>query len=172
MATHDPNTNREFARVLIKMGIGLIGLILVRLIVQNLPMVHDAGSIVPGKLTVLAGALMAIDTMLLSVLVTFGIELRGYLHGQFPAIPGLATMTIDLVCLITGGLAYADFKPLTRTWPSIKQAYTWTFLTLVAIPVIQMIVMLYRNRDEMASMFLQKLMAREKSDPVETAPMS
>jgi hypothetical protein len=151
------------------MGIGLVGLILVRLIVQNLPMVQDAGSIVPGKLTVLAGALMATDTMLLSVLVTFGIELRGYLHNQLPAIPGLATMAVDLVCLITAGLAYADFKPLTRTWPSIKQPYTWTFLALVAIPLIQMIVVLYRNRDQMAAMFLQKITAHERS-AAETTP--
>jgi hypothetical protein len=169
MATHDPKANREFARVVIKMGIGLVGLILVRLIVQNLPMVHDAGYIVSGKLTVLAGALMAIDTMLLSVLVTFGIELRGYLHGQFPAIPGAATMAVDLVCLITAGLAYEDFKPLTKTWPSIKQPYTWSFLALVAIPLIQMIVVLYRYRDQMAAVFLQKIMARERPT-TETTP--
>ena len=71
-----------FARVAVNLVIGVVGLVIVRLIAQSLPMFQDAGWIVAEKLTVLAGTLIVIDAMLLSVLVRFAIELRAYLAGR------------------------------------------------------------------------------------------
>ena len=45
-------TDKQPARVATNLAIGIVGLLLVRLITQLLPMFHDAGWIVEDKLTV------------------------------------------------------------------------------------------------------------------------
>ena len=137
----------QFARVAANLVIGVVGLVIVRLIAQNLPMFRDAGWMVEDKMTVLGGVLIVIDAMLLSVLVRFAIELRAYLLGRFAQIPGLGTMAATLVLLIAAALAYIDFKPLTTAWPAIAQFYVWGFFALAAILLIEMVVLLYRDRD-------------------------
>jgi hypothetical protein len=136
-----------FARVVANLVIGVLGLVSVRLIAENLPMFRDAGWIVEDKMTVLAGALIVIDALLLSVLVRFAIELRAYLLGRFAEIPGLGTMAATLVLLVTAAIAYIDFKPLTTAWPATAQFYVWGFFALAAILLIQIVVLLYRDRD-------------------------
>ena len=100
------------ARVAANLVIGVVGLVVVRLIAQALPMFQDAGWIVNDKITVLAGTLIVIDALLLSVLVRFAIELRAYLLNRFAEIPGLGTMAATLVLLVAAAIAYIDFKPL------------------------------------------------------------
>ena len=100
-----------FARVGANLVIGVVGLVIVRLIAQSLPMFQDAGWIVEDKMTVQAGALIVIDAMLLSVLVRFAIEIRTYLLVRCPASASFGNMAASLVFLITTGIAYTDFKP-------------------------------------------------------------
>ena len=71
-------SDKQFARVATNLAIGVVGLLVVRLITQFLPMFHDAGWIVEDKLTVQAGAVIAVDALLLSVLVRFAIEIRAF----------------------------------------------------------------------------------------------
>jgi hypothetical protein len=144
----------QFARVVANLVIGVIGLVIVRLIAQVLPMFKDAGWIVEDKMTVLAGALIVIDALLLSVLVRFAIELRAYLSGRFGEIPGLGTIAATLVLLVTVAIAYLDFKPLTTAWPAIAQFYLWGFFALAAILLIQIVVLLYRDRDSISTRVL------------------
>ena len=158
MANDEQKSGGQFARVLVKPCIGLIGLLIVRSIVDNLPMVKEAGWIIPQKLTVQAGMTMTLDAMVLFVLVMFALELHRYLSARVPEMPGFATIMADLVFLISAGLAYVDFKPLLRALPLSKQTYTWTFLVLAAIPLVQMIVMLYQNIDRMTTVFLRKVL--------------
>ena len=146
----------QLARVATNLGIGVVGLIVIRLIVMSLPMFKDAGWIVQNKLTVLAGAVIVVDAMLLSVLVRFAVEFRAYLFGRYPEIPGLGTMAANLVLLITVGIAYTDFKPLARAWPSISLVYLWVFFLVAAILLIHVIVLLYQNRDRMAGLILRQ----------------
>jgi predicted tellurium resistance membrane protein TerC len=119
---------------------------------------------VDGKLGVAAGALIVVDALLLSVLVRFAIELRAYLIGRFAEIPGLGTMAASLVFLIAIGIAYTDFKPVTRAWPSIKQLYLWSFFALAAALLVQIIFLLNRDRDRMAALFLGQPMPAAPSD--------
>jgi len=79
-------SDKQLARVATNLAIGVVGLIVVRLITQFLPMFHDAGWIVEDKLTVQAGVVIAVDALLLSVLVRFAIEIRAYLLLRFAAI--------------------------------------------------------------------------------------
>jgi hypothetical protein len=53
MTTVRSKSDGQFARVATNLGIGIAGLVIIRLIVQGLPMFKDAGWIVPEKLTVL-----------------------------------------------------------------------------------------------------------------------
>ena len=161
-----------FARVAANLVIGVLGLVVIRLIAQNLPMFQDAGWIVEDKLTVLAGTLIVIDAMLLSVLVRFAIELRAYLLGRFAEIPGLGTMAATLVLLVTAAIAYIDFKPLTTAWPAIAQFYLWGFFALAAILLIQIVILLYRDRDSMAARVLGQPMPAAQSDPPSTVAES
>jgi len=79
-------SNAQLARVATNLGIGVAGLTLVRLLVHGLPMFQDAGWIVKGKLTVLAGTTILVDALLLSILVGFAVELRAYLVARFAEI--------------------------------------------------------------------------------------
>jgi len=143
-----------FARVIANLLIGVVGLVLVRFIAQILPMFQDAGWMVEGKMTVLGTVLIVIDGLLLSVLMRFAIELRTYLLGHFAEIPGLGTMAATLVVLVAAALAYLDFKPLTTAWPSIAQFYLWGFFALAAALLIQIVVLLYRDRDSISARVL------------------
>ena len=142
------------ARVAANLVIGTVGLVIVRLIAQYLPMFHDAGWIVEDKMTVVDSALIVIDALLLSVLVRFAIELRAYLLSGFTEIPGVGTMAATLVLLVTAAIAYIDFKPLTTAWPGIAQFYLWGFFGLAAILLIQIVVLLYRDRDSISARML------------------
>ncbi len=156
--TTRPKSDGQLARVAMNLGIGVVGLVIVRLIVQALPMFKDAGWIVQAKLTVLAGAIIVVDAMLLTVLIRFAIVFRAYLLGRLPEIPGLGTMAANLVLLITIGIAYHDFRPLTRAWPAIKQLYLWGFFLVAAILLVHMMILLYQNRDRMAALVLHQPM--------------
>jgi len=147
------------ARVAVNFVIGVVGLVIVRLIAQALPMFQDAGWIVNDKITVLAGTLIVIDALLLSVLVRFAIELRACLSNRFAEIPGLGTMAATLVLLVTAAIAYIDFKPLAAAWPAIAQFYLWTFFALAAILLIQIVVLLYRDRDSISARVLGQPMS-------------
>jgi hypothetical protein len=153
------------ARVAANLVIGVVGLVIVRLIAQALPMFQDAGWMVEDKITVLAGALIVIDALLLSVLVRFAIELRAYLLSRFAEIPGLGTMAATLVLLVTAAIAYIDFKPLTTAWPAIAQFYLWGFFALASILLIQIVVLLYRDRDSISARVLGQPMSAPSDQP-------
>jgi len=155
----------QFARVATNLAIGVASLVVVRLIVLNLPMFQEAGWIVKDKLTVVAGAVIVVDALLLSVLVRFAIELRAYLLSRFAAIPGLGTMAASLVFVITAAIAYTDFKTATRAWPSMKEVYLWVFFAVAAALLVHIVVLLYRDRDSIATLILGQPMPASSNQP-------
>lgn len=144
------------ARAVVNLGISVAGLLIIRLIVQNLPMIQDMGWVVKDKLTVMAGALIVVDAMLLAVVVGFAIQIREYLFARFTEMPGLGTMAVSLALLLCAGLAYTDFKPLTRAWPAIRDVYVWIFFLLAVALLAHVTFLLYKNRDRMAAMILRQ----------------
>jgi hypothetical protein len=156
--------DRQLVRVATNLGIGIVGLVIVRFIVQALPMFHDAGWIVPDKLSVMAGAVMVVDAMLLSVLVRFAIELRAYLLGRLAEIRAFGNIAASLVFLITAALAYMDFTPVTAAWPATQQAYLWTFFGIAAALLGQIVVLLFRDRDLMAALVLRQPLHTSSTD--------
>lgn len=162
-------TDGKIARAATNLGISVVGLVVVRFIVQALPMFQDMGWIVKDKLTVVAAAVIVVDAMLLSVLIGFALQFRAYLLARFAEVPGMGTMAVSLVLLLCAGIAYTDFKPLTRAWPSIKELYLWSFFALAVVLLVQIIVVLYRNRDRMAALLLRQPMPSARSEQDSTA---
>lgn len=172
MAIRKLKSDGQIARAAVNLGISVAGLVIIRLIVQNLPMFQDVGWIVKDKLSVAAAAVIVVDAMLLSVLVGFAIQIRAYLFAHFAEVPALGNMAVSLVLLICAGLAYKDFKPLTRAWPAIKDLYVWSFFTIAVALLAYLTVMLYQNRDRMAALALGQPMPAAPSAEPETAEHS
>ena len=149
-------SDKQLARVAINLAVGIVGLAIVRLIAQCLPMFRDAGWIVEDKLTVQAGAVIAIDALLLSVLVRFAIEIRAYLLLRFPTILGFGNMAGSLVCLVITAIAYSDFKPVTTAWPDLTGIYLWTFFAIAVAFLLGIVVLIFRDRDLIAAMILRQ----------------
>jgi hypothetical protein len=151
-------SDKQFARVATNLGIGIVGLVVVRLIAQFLPMFHDAGWIVEDKLTVQAGTVIAVDALLLSVLVRFATEIRAYLLLRFPTVSSFGNMAASVVGLVITVIAYADFKPVTQAWPDVSNIYLWTFFAIAVAFLIGIVVLLFRDRDSIAAMILRQPM--------------
>ena len=149
-------SDKQLARVATNLAIGVVGLVVVRLITLLLPMFHDAGWIVEDRLTVQAGAVIAVDALLLTVLVRFAIEIRAYLLVRFPEISSFGNMAASLVGLVITSIAYTDFKPVTRAWPDVADIYLWTFFTIAVAFLIGMVVLIFRDRDSIAAMILRQ----------------
>jgi hypothetical protein len=156
-------SDRQLARVATNLAIGVVGLVMVRLIASALPMFHDAGWMVKDKLTVQASVIIAVDALLLSVLVRFAIEVRSYLLVRFPAISGFGNMAASLVFLIITGIAYTDFKPVTRAWPEIKPVYLWSFFAIAGALLAGIVVLIFRDRDSIAALILRQPMPTRPS---------
>lgn len=149
-------SDKQLARVATNLAIGVVGLVVIRLITQLLPIFHDAGWIVEDKLTVQAGAVIAVDALLLSVLVRFAIEIRAYLLLRFGAISAFGNLATSLVCLLITTIAYTDFKPVTHAWPEVSGIYLWTFFAIAFAFLIGMVVLLFRDRDSIAALILRQ----------------
>lgn len=163
-------SDKQLMRVATNLAIGVVGLIMVRLIIQALPMFHDAGWIVKDKLTVLAGAVIAVDALLLSVLVRFAIEIRAYLYMRYAQLPALGTIAASLVFLLTASIAYNDFRPVTHAWPASRDFYLWAFFAVAAALLIQIVFLIFRDRDSMAALILsQPIPARPSRQSDENA---
>ena len=163
-------SDKQLARVATNLAIGIVGLVVVRIIAQSLPMFHDAGWIVEDKLTVQAGAVIAVDALLLFVLVRFAIEIRAYLLLRVPAISSFGNMAASLVCLVITSIAYADFKPVTNAWPDVTNIYIWSFFTIAIAFLIGIIVLILRDRDSIAAMILrQPIPTRTSKEHADTA---
>jgi hypothetical protein len=156
-------SDKQLARVATNLAIGIVGLVVVRLITQFLPMFRDAGWIVEDKLTVQAGAVIAVDALLLSVLVRFAIEIRAYLLLRFPAISSFGNMAASLVCLVITAIAYTDFKPVKHAWPDVSDIYLWTFFAIAVAFLIGIIVLIFRERDSIAALILRQPMPSRPS---------
>lgn len=154
MAVRRSKSDGQIVRAAVNLGISVAGLVIIRLIVQNLPMLQDVGWIVKDKLSVMAAAVIVVDAMLLSVLIGFAIQIRAYLFARFREVPALGSMAVSLVLLICAGLAYKDFKPLTRAWPAIKDLYVWGFFVVAGALLAYLTFLLYKNRDRMAALAL------------------
>ena len=205
------------ARLAIKAGVSIIALLMLRGIVGSLPMLKNSSAISDSFLgdTLLSPVLIAnciIDTIILAVILTFGLRLgqsvrnRGERFRELGSIVIQAALVVvlifaykmyelpaacffvgrtDLVNLNAGNAStpsgsYGDF---IRAWGQIinqvnataiqnasgdaltlyqqlalavfrrpPNYYAWTFLILIAIPVIGLVPLVHRNLDALADL--------------------
>jgi len=164
--TSQLKSDRQLLRVATNLAIGIVGLVAVRFIVQALPMFRDAGWIVQDKLSVMGGAVMVVDAVLLSVLVRFAIELRAYLLGRFTQIRGFGNIAASLVFLVIAAIAYVDFTAVTTAWPATQQPYLWIFFGVATALLLQIMVLLFRDRDAMAALVLRQPLPAPAQDEI------
>jgi hypothetical protein len=74
-------------------------------------------------------------------------------------------MAACLVFLLTAGIGYLDFKPVTLAWPAVAQLYLWSFFALAAILLIQIVILLYRDRDSISARVLGQPMPAPSDQP-------
>ena len=150
-----PHERIEFFRILTKLAIGVIGLLVVRLIFVNLPMLRDGGPVLWRALTALDGSKVAIDSIILVVIVNFGREIHSYLRARLPHFPASGTIAVNLILLVGVGIAYVSFRKLGYVLLS-EQTYQWIFLGLAIIPLIYVLALFYQNMDQMAILLVRR----------------
>ncbi len=194
----------EFGKKAIRVAITVVGLLILRAILGALPMLANASAIGSSLVTPLVIADAIVDTLLLVVLLQFGVATGrslGEKSTRFPdvgRIISLATLVVVLLiayrqyetpvaCLLVSpadltklgqtaqsvnldqiapgfsqmlqGIARAEVKMVTGTTLAAFQSaavmvlrqppdiYGWAFLILIAIPVVGIVVLVYRNLD-------------------------
>jgi len=194
----------DFGKKAIRVAITIVGLLILRAILGSLPMLANASAIGSSLMSPLVIANAIVDTLLLVVILRFGIttgRLVGEKSTQFPDIGriiSLATLVVVFLiayrqyetptaCLLVSpadltkvgqtpqspnldqiapglsdmyrGIARAEAKMFTGATLAalqgaavtiLRQApdiYGWAFLVLIAIPVVGIVVLGYRNLD-------------------------
>jgi hypothetical protein len=203
------------AKLAIKTGVSIVALLMLRGIVGSLPMLKNSPAISDSFLgdTLLSPLLIAnvlIDTVILVVILTFGLRLghfirnQGERFAQIGSITTQATLVVvlilaykmyelpaacffvgrtDLMNLNTANTASGSYGDFIRAWGQIinqvnstviqnasgealtsyqqlalavfrrpPNYYAWTFLILIAIPVIGLVPLVHRNLDTLADL--------------------
>jgi hypothetical protein len=213
MAKGQPILGPDFGKRVIRVAVAIVGLLILRAILGALPMMKNASAIGDTLLTPLVVADAVVDSVIFSLILSFGVRLGRTIQANCARLPdliSLATVAVVLLlaygsyqtlvaCLVespadivntlipaTGGApANADefmrqfggvpqgldkgvIEQAIKTAPGYALAgyqaaavlalrqrpdiYGWTFLILIAIPVIGIVVLVSRNLDTITEM--------------------
>ena len=98
-----------------------------------------------------------IDTLILVMLVVFGLELRNLYRSGYPQFPDLGQLLNLCVLTIVAAIAYVSYQGLL--YPLIgtdgQQAYDWVFLLVGMAPLIGIVVMAARNMDRLTALVMR-----------------
>lgn len=146
------STMEQLLPLFMQTAVGIIILLIVWLVIINLPMLKEIAFPLEFTLTELLAA--AVLTIIVSMLVSFGLrmELRlGYLVTDFPQC---GTMVKQFVFLIAILIAYFAFKPLATPYLSdMGWIYHLLFLILFLSVLAILGSSIYRNMEEFTELF-------------------
>jgi hypothetical protein len=98
-----------------------------------------------------------IDTLILVLLVFFGLELRNLYRSGYPRFPDLGQLLNLCVLTIVAAIAYVSYQGLL--YPLIgadgQQAYDWVFLLVGLAPLLGIVVMGARNMDGLTALVMR-----------------
>ncbi|MGC1686208.1 MAG: zinc ribbon domain-containing protein, partial [Candidatus Acidiferrales bacterium] len=98
-----------------------------------------------------------VDTLILVLLVFFGLELRNLYRSSYPRFPDLGQILNLCVLTIVAAIAYVSYQGIA--YPLIgadgQQAYDWIFLLIGLAPLIGLVVMAARNMDSLTSLIMR-----------------
>ena len=146
---------REIGRRLLKGGIAVVGLLLVRLVLGWLPMVAHADPIVIGSLFGIGQAVVSpaelaktiIDTFVFVVLLVTAVDTSALMRSSFRRLPDIGRMTLLAAVVVVVALAYSSYSNVVLPIIGNDSVYDWTFLVLGVLPLAGLAVLVYRNLD-------------------------
>lgn len=141
--------NKDWSGVIdsiLRLVVGVIGLIALRLIAEALPMMRDLPSVIP---TIISAIIM---TALIGVILWFGRDMKSklpFLLPRFSDSGNMAFALVGLAAIVVGYFAYYDLiLPLSNlTW-----LYSSVFLLLALVDLVALIILAYRNIDKLTQL--------------------
>jgi hypothetical protein len=219
MTQGKPILDRNFGKRVIRVALGILGLLILRAILGALPMVKHATAIGDSFLTPLVLAQAIVDTVIFVLILRFGVGLGRAIEASYTRLPdlgkiiSLATVALVLVlaynsyqtvtaCLVESpadmlkttlsaplgspsgidettrqmidGIRGTNLEAILHGLKTLDSSflvgyqqmavlalrhspdiYGWTFLILVAIPVVFIVVLVSRNLDALTEMVLR-----------------
>lgn len=144
------NASRVLLRPVVKLVAGVVGLLLLEYIILALPMVKELPS--PGlSISILQIVSAIIATVIIILLINFGIEISQTCRVFFPTFQGSGTIVHLAVVLVTILVAYRAYQELARLFlGQYLWVYSLAFLVLTLLPLIYLVYLCYTNLDKLA----------------------
>ena len=160
--TNSDSHTASFARPIVKFGIGLIALLVLRSILQQLPMLEGITTIssgegrIPFAIPYSEIAAVIINTLIIIWLLIFGKEIGNVIKTRLRGFEESAKLTNLLMVLIALLIAYGSYSLLGTALVRDRGLYNWIFLIATAIPVVALIYVGYRNIDQITDLFVSR----------------
>lgn len=146
---------REISRRLLKAGIAVAGLLLIRFILGRLPMVAHADPIYIDSLfgtdqavvspTAIAKAI--IDTLIFAVVLFAAVDAGALVRSSARRLPEAGMMIMLTTVVVVVALAYSSYSTFILPIIGDQSIYDWSFLVLGVLPVAGLVLLVYRNLD-------------------------
>jgi uncharacterized membrane protein YqjE len=169
--------SHDIGRSVLKGAIAVVGLVLVRFLVLNLPMVSDASAVTIGShdaLVPIADIVRAvIDTAIFVVIGMTVFNVHRRLHTAGPRQSAAGLLVVAGAAILVIAIAYVSYDPLIPALIGDKQTYNWIFLALGILAVIAFAFLIYRDLDAITEIVFRsgkKMMDRTKSIPPSAEP--
>ncbi len=148
----------EVGRRVVRVVIAVAGLLIVRVVIDHLPMMRHASPIVlepdlaagqPSQIIMpvsLANAV--VDTLIFIVLVLWAFELNRFIRSRARRLPEGGTLIMLATFVVVIALAYWSYAGVIP--PLLGEdvdLYDWFFLILGLLPMVGFVVIAYRNLD-------------------------
>lgn len=148
----------------LRLSVAVIGLLSLQLITQALPMMRDLPAIVPLILNV------SILTVLIGVMIWFGIRLRSQLSTLVKTFPVIGSMTLLLTGFVSILIAYFAYREIvTPQLGQLAWVYPLTFLVLAIGTLSALIVLAFTNIDKLTNLTTRRVLPAEQN-PQSSSP--
>lgn len=158
----------ELTRPVIKLLLALIGLFILRFIVNNLP---GLGTQIPGTGVTATAALAAVITLaMVGILVNFGIEieprLKRALSGPQEVITDMAEIVKFLVFLVAIIVAYDGLAAVAVPFllPDLVWVYDVVFLLIALVPTALVAQRMFANLDDLTDLLTKQVKSATVED--------
>jgi len=97
-----------------------------------------------------------IDSLILGLLVFFGLELKNLYRAGYPRFPDLGQILNLSILTIVAAIAYVSYQGLV--YPLVgadgQQTYDWIFVVIGLLPLIGIVIMAARNMDRLTALIM------------------
>ena len=126
----------NFARPAVRFGIGLVALLLVRFIVNRLPMLEGSMAIDGFVLSYSSIGSAIIDTLIILLILSFGTDIGRQLGVRYPRFRQLSQITTLVTTLVVLLIAYNSYGSVGSALLRDQGIYDLIFLLITAVALI------------------------------------